>query len=77
MQKNDLMMIDNSIIRILDVKDDSVLFVSCIRQSMPKWETKANLTQYKKCSDQDLFDLTDQAVPDYESITAEPGVNGA
>ena len=37
MKKNDLLKCGDSIVRILEVKDGSVLIVDCVHKSMPKW----------------------------------------
>lgn len=68
MQKNELMKFGDSIIRILQVKGDSVLIVNCTSKAMPSWVTKAELSAYEHCNEEDLSALTGATVADYDDL---------
>ena len=52
--KNSLMKKDDSIIRILDIKDDKVFVIDCIKRTMPKWYDISSISGYEKCSEFDI-----------------------
>ena len=58
MQKNDLLEKDETIIRVLDMADNKVLIIDCIRLTVPKWVEEKELTEYKPCSLDDLVEQT-------------------
>lgn len=68
MQKNELLKYDDSIIRILESKDDSVLIVDCIQKSMPKWVQKSELSCYENCTEQELTSVTGIIICEYDSL---------
>lgn len=68
MQKNELMKSGDSIIRILQVKEDSVLIVNCTSKAMPSWVEKAELSAYEHCNEEDLSALTGATVADYDDL---------
>ena len=39
MKKYDLFRSGDSIIRVLDIQDDRILVIDCIKHSMPVWDT--------------------------------------
>lgn len=45
---------EDSIIRILDVKDDKVFVIDCIKKTMPKWYDKSFISSYEKCWEFDI-----------------------
>lgn len=68
MQKNDLMRKDDRIIRVLEIKDDTVLIVDCLRKSMPKRILYTELEAFQTCTEQDLSAATGTEVCDYDSL---------
>lgn len=68
MQKNELLKCGDSIIRILEIKDDAALTVDCIRKAMPKWVQQAELSLYTSCTGQELASATGKSVCDYDSL---------
>ena len=52
--KNSLMKKDDSIIRILDIKDDKIFVIDCIKKTMPKWYDISFISGYEKCSEFDI-----------------------
>ena len=71
MKKNELLKYGDSIIRILEIKDDSVLIVDCIHKSMPRWIKQFDLASYENCSQQELYANTRKAICDYDSLDKE------
>lgn len=52
--KNSLMRKDDSIIRILDIKDDKIFVIDCIKKTMPKWYDISFVSEYEQCSEFDI-----------------------
>lgn len=70
-QKNDLLKSGNTIIRILDMKEDLVFVIDCIKRTMPKWVEKQSLDRFVSCTVQDLHDITGITLPDIVRLDAE------
>lgn len=51
MKNNDLLKYENSLIRVLDIKETSVLVIDCNKKSMPKWVSISAVSDYEICSD--------------------------
>ena len=45
--KNDLYFKDDSIVRVLEVREDRVLVIDCIRRTMPQRKDIASLTGWE------------------------------
>ena len=58
MKKHDLLRSGDNIIRVLDVQDDRILVIDCIKHSMPVWRKFESLESYSECSGKDLYDAT-------------------
>ena len=70
-QKNDLLKSGNTIIRILDMKEDLVFVIDCIKRTMPKWVEKHSLDRFVSCTVQDLHDITGIILPDIARLDAK------
>lgn len=70
MEKNKLLKCEKNIIRVLDSKDDMVLIIDCIKQSMPTWICQSELIDYIECSEQELLTITNMKLTDAESLNA-------
>lgn len=70
MEKNKLLKCEKNIIRVLDSKDDMVLIIDCIKQSMPTWICQSELIDYIECSEQELLTITNMKLTDAESMNA-------
>ena len=57
--KNKLMRKENDVIRVLDVSDDKVFLIDCIKLTMPKWYDRSVLDGFEKCSWEKLNEPTD------------------
>lgn len=71
MQKNDLYFKDDLIIRVLDVKEDRALMIDCIRRTMPQWKEVAFFVGWEKCSEEKLYEIADEDLPELDSIYPE------
>ena len=68
MKKNDLLKYGESIIRILEIKDESVLIVDCVHKAMPKWLQKVEFENYECCTEIELLSATGSVVLDFDSL---------
>lgn len=57
MKKFDLLKNEDSIIRILDIKDDEILIIDCIRKSMPVWIERKVVDEYTSCNFNELDNI--------------------
>lgn len=58
MKKYDLLRSGDSIIRVLEIQDDRILVIDCIKHSMPVWVEAESLESYSECSERNLYDAT-------------------
>ncbi len=54
MRKNELIRTAEGTYRVLAVKDDLVLWIDCVKLTMPKWVPVSSLPQYESCTETDL-----------------------
>lgn len=71
MQKNELYFKDDSVIRILEVREDRVLVIDCIRRTMPQWKELVSLAGWEKCSEEKLYKIADVNLPELDSLCPE------
>ena len=71
MKKNDLLRNNDTIIRILDMKEDSVFVIDCVKRTMPKWINMDSLSCYVDCSEEELLKITDMVLLDVEMLDTE------
>ena len=64
--KNKLMKKDDRIIRILDIKENRVLIIDCIKKTMPVWCDESFISDYEICSEDEL----NFTIRDVESLSA-------
>lgn len=58
MKKYDLIHSGESIIRVLDMQDDRILVIDCIKHSMPVWVELASMESFSGCTKDELFEAT-------------------
>ena len=51
MKKNDLFKKDDKILRMLELKDDKVLVIDCVKRTMPKWVEVSTLSDFTYLSE--------------------------
>lgn len=71
MKKNSLLKNGNSIIRVLEVRNDKFFAIDCIRRTMPKWIEQSALSDYVECTEAELLKAADVTLPDIDSLDAE------
>lgn len=71
MQKNDLYFKEKSIVRVLEVREDRVLVIDCIRRIMPQWKDIVSLTGWEQCSEEKLYEIADVDLPEIDSLCPE------
>lgn len=69
--KNDLYFKDDSIVRVLDVKEDRALMIDCVRRTMPQWKDIVSLVGWDQCSQETLYEITDVSLPELDSLSSE------
>ena len=58
MQKNDLVLVADTIFRVLELDGSNALVIDCIKRSMPKWVAIEELGNCSACSIADLQEQT-------------------
>lgn len=71
MQKNDLLRLDDEIIRILEIQDESIFVIPCVKKSMPYWMKRQEVASATACSEDYLLEITDVILPDMEVLSAK------
>lgn len=71
MQKNELYRNNNSIIRVLEIKNNAVLVIDCINKTMPQWVGVSFFEDWTKCSDEILHEITGIELQDIKTVSPE------
>ncbi len=71
MKKHDLLRSGDNIIRVLDVQQESVLVIDCVKQTMPVWMESAWLESHTVCSNEELFEITGIRLMDADALDAD------
>ena len=71
MQKNELYRNNNSIIRVLEIKNNAVLVIDCISKTMPQWIGVSFFEYWTKCSDEILHEITGIELQDIKTVSPE------
>ena len=71
MQKNELYFKDDSIVRVLALKEDYVLIIDCVRRKMPHWENISFFVGWQQCSQENLYRFTNIVIPEIDSLLPE------
>lgn len=66
--KNKIYRKDNEILRVLAVKDDTVLAIDCVKRTMPTWLVTAAISDFIECSEIELLSLTSMVLQEPESL---------
>lgn len=70
-QRNHLLRQGKSIVRILEVQDEKVFVIDCVKKSMPKWVLLSSLCDYADCSEAEMVSETRAGLPDIDTLDAE------
>lgn len=71
MQKNELYRNNNSMIRVLEIKNNAVLVIDCINKTMPQWIGVSFFEDWTKCSDETLHEITGIELQDIKTVSPE------
>ena len=69
--KNDLYFKDNSIVRVLEVREDKALVIDCVRRTMPQWKDIVSLAGWEKCLEEKICEIADVDLPEMDSLCPE------
>ena len=68
MKKYELLKSGDSIVRILEIRDDKVLVIDCIKRTMPVWVESAVLKIYTECDDSEFIADIDDLSPEQRKV---------
>ena len=68
MQENELIMFNNRIYRVIEIKDDSVLVIDCINRTMPFWSDISYFLGLSRCTEEHLLQVTQYPLPSSDTI---------
>lgn len=71
MQTSRLLKKENSIIRVFEANEEQAFIIDCIKKTMPKWIDISFIADYVECSDDELLNVTNMQLWDYETLDAE------
>ena len=71
MQKNELYRNNNSIIRVLEIKNNAVLVIDCINKTMPQWIGVPFFEDWTKCADETLYEIMGIELQDIKTVSPE------
>lgn len=71
MKKNSLWKSREQIIRVLDVKNEKVFVIDCVKRTMPYWVIVDSLSGYEECIESEMIQRTGAVIPDIEKLDAE------
>lgn len=66
MQKNELYFKDDSIIRILAIKENNILVINCLKREMPQWYDISYISDCAKCAENQLYETIGIDLPDID-----------
>jgi len=58
MKKYDLLKNEKDIIRVLEIKQDRILIIDCIKKTMPIWVESSDLNSFSCCPVEELMQVT-------------------
>lgn len=68
MEKNQLLRCQGTIYRVLEVEEDSILLIDCIKKTMPKWYDLGWIEGYENCSEEELLETTEMKLPEEQDL---------
>lgn len=71
MKKYDLLRSGDNIIRVLEVQDNRVLVIDCIKRTTPVWVKAADLDSYSECTSSELSEITGVITADVYALDAD------
>lgn len=71
MKKNSLWKSGEQIIRVLDVKNEKVFVIDCVKRTMPYWVIVDSLSGYEEYTESEMIQETGVVISDIEKLDAE------
>ena len=71
MKKYDLLRSGDEIIRVLEMQQNKVLVIDCIKRTMPVWVEMATLSTYSGCTIGELSEVTGVILPSVDDLDAD------
>lgn len=71
MKKNSLWKSGEKIFRVLEVKNEKVFVIDCVKRTMPYWVITDSLSGYEGCTESEMIQRTDVVIPDIDCLDAE------
>lgn len=71
MKKNSLWKSGEQIVRVLDVKNEKVFVIDCVKRAMPYWVIADSLSGYEEYTESDMIQETGVVISDIERLDAE------
>lgn len=71
MKKNSLWKSGEQIVRVLELKNEKVFVIDCVKRTMPYWVMVDSLSGYEEYTESDMIQETDIVIPDIEELDAE------
>lgn len=71
MQKNSLLKSEEQIVRVLELKNEKVFVVDCVKRTMPYWVIADSFSGYEECAESELIQRTGVVIPDIDCLDAE------
>ncbi len=68
MEKNQLLRCQGTIYRVLEVEEDSILLIDCIKKTMPKWYDIGWIEAYENCSEEELLEGTEMKLAEEQDL---------
>lgn len=69
MRNNDLIRFEDRVFRVLEIRDNDVLVIDCIKRQMPKWIPAEELKEYISCTEDDLQTIAQFAEQSYDELS--------
>ena len=68
MKKNELIKTQGKIYRVLDVSENEILIIDCVKLIMPQWVEAASIPDAETITDEELCSLTDCHIPKFDEL---------
>lgn len=71
MKKNELIMSDSGIYRILQIQDDKMLVIDCDKMNMPSWKKAGSMEVERTCGEEEVYALHDITLEDIDAVSPD------
>jgi len=71
MKKYDLLRSGDTIIRVLEIQNNRILIIDCVKKTMPVWVVPTVLESYSECTRKELYQVTGIIPVDTDTLDAD------